>query len=308
MSNQENNLKEIKKTRRRKSQRKAQQIKLAVIMIMVSVLVLSASTFAWYQLNNTAKITNMQFTADTMGNLLIAPEEGGKEGTYGHELDLELNNGSKKLLPATANSSAGKNGIEDFFSPTYAPDGKSVTTLTALTDNTYEKYVYKKVFYIKSGETKDTGNQFALMLDAGSVTNSVWSGTYVKDLDTSDCTAANAIRISFVIESTGENSSVIATKVYEPNYDGIQSGDDTTSATYTGTDTASYGNAAYSTLLLQQSSSGAFTNDTNTTLCTLDEGVPVRITMYVWIEGQDDQCVSEIALDNIGGQIQFVAQ
>lgn len=87
MSNQENISKETKKTRRKKSQRKAQQIKLAVIMIMVSVLVLSASTFAWYRMSKIASVQNMEFKADTLGNLLISDTE---DGEYDNTLDLGL--------------------------------------------------------------------------------------------------------------------------------------------------------------------------------------------------------------------------
>lgn len=315
MSNQENISKETKKTRRKKSQRKSQQIKLAVIMIMVSVLVLSASTFAWYQLNNTAKINDMKFTADTMGNLLIAPEtEQGDEGNYDHQLSLGLEANAEKLLPATADVDAGSGagakqiGYEDFYYPKYAPNGQTVAELIPLGEENFNKYVYKKVFYLKSGETAGTGNTFTLKLDVGNTANR--TGTYVVDSDAennsiSGLTAANALRISFVIESTGNNPSIVATKVYEPNSDSsaISEG---SFADYTGSDVV--GSTAYNDKLIKQLTTGDFAENQVTTLCTLTEGVPVRVTMYVWIEGQDADCKSEIALDTIEGQIQFIAE
>lgn len=316
MSNQENISKETKKTRRKKSQRKAQQIKLAVIMIMVSVLVLSASTFAWYQLNNTAKINEMQFTADTMGNLLIAPEENGGAGSYGHELSLGLNENAKKLLPATADKDAGsgagvkKIGYEDFYYPKYAPDGQTVTELIPLEEENFDKYVYKKVFYLKSGEKAGTGNTFELKLDVGNITEDTKTGTYVVDSDKTNnkiegLTAANALRISFVIESTGDNPVKVATKVYEPNFNSATVNDGKF-ANYTGGDV--FGSTAYDDKLIKQLTTGAFKDGEDTKLCDLEEGVPVRVTMYVWIEGQDADCKSEIALDTIEGQIQFIAE
>ena len=152
MSNQENISKETKKTRRKKSQRKAQQIKLAVIMIMVSVLVLSASTFAWYQLNNTANVTNMQFTAETMGKLQISDvnENGENKKQYSNSLDLTQTTGydsaNRILLPSTTS-----NGTS-FFAPDYTIDGLTVEGIVPIAENEFSKYVYKKEFYLLSGE------------------------------------------------------------------------------------------------------------------------------------------------------------
>lgn len=43
-------------------------------------------------------------------------------------------------------------------------------------------------------------------------------------------------------------------------------------------------------------------------LCTIQENVPVKVTMRVWIEGSDADCVNGIAAKDILGQIQFVSE
>lgn len=310
MSNQENISKETKKTRRKKSQRKAQQIKLAVIMIMVSVLVLSASTFAWYKLNNIAKIKDMQFTADTLGSLLIAEENVDTE--YSDTLDLKMSQADKKyLIPVTVkNSIEVSNGNVTFYSPNYDNTGANVESVSAIAVDDVEGYVYKKVFYLK---TEDTGKNktYTLKLDEGVISDTGNSGTYV--IDTSNVannpTAANAVRICFICEDTDANTSnSLNNKIYEPNNGVANSGND---AGTSGDVESAYG--LYKTI--KQNSTGKFivpsadsTTDDNAVLGTLIEGEPVKVTMYVWIEGNDDDCKSEIALNTIAGQIQFIAE
>lgn len=297
MKHQENDVKETKKTRRKRSARTVQQIKLAVIMIMVSVLVLSASTFAWYQMSKMAKVTNMQFTADTIGNLQISEDNV----TYSNVLNLELNKDDNKkvLLPAT--TADGKS----FFKPTYDDDGLKVISVDTLSDESdeFSQYVYKKDFYIKSGNTIGT-QKYDLKLSASNSESSV--GTYIKDAADAGTgfTALNAVRIGFVFDST-EGVTIPNTgdvTIYEPysegnTNDGTQANKDAVST--------SYGPTKYdATLTLKQKSDGSFPDRT---LCTITEGNPVKVTMYVWFEGNDEDCENEIALDTIAGQIQFEA-
>ena len=309
MSNQENISKETKKTRRKKSHRKAQQIKLAVIMIMVSVLVLSASTFAWYQMNKTANLTNMQFTADTLGNLLISANE-----TDGYTNTLNLNLDSEKvvLLPTTTSDG------ETFYEPDYKGTSDSVSGVKDLTADNYSKYVYKKVFYIKSGEQVNNEKKYYLKLVDGFTDSdgSFNAGTYLKDTDRADdtkYTSLDAVRVSLVF-GTGAvdlpQGTVKTIKVFQPysdsNNDIIDNGDIIAQNELAST---SYGPKMYKDFTLTQHGDGqiAANDDEDTTLCTISEGTPVEVTMYVWFEGTDNDCGNGIALDTIAGQIQFEA-
>lgn len=312
MSNQENISKETKKTRRKKSQRKSQQIKLAVIMIMVSVLVLSASTFAWYQLNNTANVTNMEFTAQTMGKLQISDsnEDGANAGVYENSLNLadasDKLTANKVLLPSTT-----PDGM-NFYYPMYKIDGTEVLDVAKIEDGKLGKYVYKKVFYLLAGEENSTNPKtYDLKLDAGTkVDDSTKSGTYFVAGNDEAINAVKAVRISFVID----DGSIA--KIYEPNFDAHNDAGGTTFATNR-VDTSQYGPKKYSAIQ-QKSGDLSFSTtvdnstdyklDTDTKLGTITEGTPLKVTMYVWFEGMDDDCVSEIALTQIVGQIQFRAE
>ena len=314
MSNQENISKETKKTRRKKSHRKAQQIKLAVIMIMVSVLVLSASTFAWYRMSKIASVQNMEFKADTLGNLLISDTEIGE---YDNTLDLGLGeNNQAVLLPATT-----ADGV-NFLKPKYNRTGDIVEEVNPLgegemldgtemkdknsyEDNGMDHYVYKKDLFIKLDGAED-GKTYDLKLVG--CDESFNTGTYLNDKDEvdEDFDSLNAVRISFVVEDE-------AVVVYEPYCKGNGTGDETQKndegnpiGTYAKKIyTTTCGPDAYASKVVKQTSTGGW--EGNNVLTQMEVGETVQVVMYVWFEGMDDDCVNEIALDAISGQIQFEA-
>lgn len=319
MSNQENISKETKKTRRKRSHRTAQQIKLAVIMIMVSVLVLSASTFAWYRMSKIASIQSMEFKADTLGNLLISDKE---DGEYDNTLDLGLGeNNQAVLLPATT-----ADGV-NFSKPVYNKTGDVVENIedididkemldgTEMKKNTYEDngfdhYVYKKDFYIKLEGAADDEKNYELWLVASDEYFN--TGTYLDDKDDDeahDFDSLNAVRISFVVGDATQ-----AAVVYEPycvgNGEGdvTQKNDDNTPiGTYADKSAITLaGPTVYNTMLVKQASTGELTENKSLTTMQVDD--ITKVTMYVWFEGMDDDCVNEIALDVISGQIQFEAK
>ncbi|MBQ3512439.1 MAG: hypothetical protein IJA32_01395 [Lachnospiraceae bacterium] len=305
-----NNSKETKKTKRKRSLRTMQQMKLAIIMIMVSVLVLSASTFAWYRLSNTAKIQGMEFTADTLGNLQIANSRVSGtsyivDGDYKAELDLGLDEDGNReyLMPTTT-----MDGLT-FVSPEYNGDGTSVEKVSEISDDDLDDYVYEKVFFLLVGEEGSISTKkYDLKLTDGDLINK--TGTYVlnNETDSDTNTAANAVRISF----TFKNAEGDVTKIYEPN---SVTENDRTKADYadtvTGADNVDANYGAYTTIA--QKADGTFfastdgTNYEDDILYEMTEGVPVQVTMYVWIEGTDEDCRNSIALREIAAQIQFEA-
>lgn len=295
MRNQEDALKGTKKQQTKKSKKSAQQIRLAVnmIMIMVSVLVLSGSTFAWYRMSKTATVQNMEFKADTLGNLLISDE---KDKNYTNTLDLGLNDNAAILIPVTADST----GIR-FYKPEY--EGDKVNTVTLLnTGEEFKEYVYEKEFYIKSGLNIDITKEYNLKLCDS--TNTFVNGTYIKDKEDAGIgfSALNAVRIAFKFEDVDGADGYTTTGkvvVYEPYSTGNQN--EGTHAEYMVSNTT-YGPNAYNSLTLKQGSDGKIPA---CDLCNICEGIPVKVTMYVWFEGMDEDCENEIALDTIMGQIQF---
>lgn len=141
--------------------------------------------------------------------------------------------------------------------------------------------------------------------------------------------AVNAMRISMVIENaqTDENAvnvdattNKVKTVIFEPNADGDNNRDTDAEGNYTNyleyAGGGSYGDFSGSNfLLLKQKQNKSFNFDgldsdkdtQSDAFCTIKEGVDVKVTMRIWIEGMDDDCTNEIAADKILGQIQFIS-
>ena len=106
---------EIGEKRQKNIVQKAKKIRSMVMMSLLCILMLSAATYAWFSLSNTAKVSNLTMTVGDVTGLQIAPDENGHAGTFGSSIDFSTITG--KLLPAT--SQDGKN----FFKPYYNEDG-----------------------------------------------------------------------------------------------------------------------------------------------------------------------------------------
>ncbi len=291
----------------------SKQMKMSVIMVIVSLFILSVSTYAWFLITNTPKVENISLTADTLGDLKIADtKKNGMPGTYGDKIDLADSSGVKTYLsPVTT-----KNGIT-FFSPVYLEG--AVASLNKETDENrlHSKYVYEKTFYLRAGGEKDEIDQeqaknYDIFL-VGTSANSN-NGSYMKQKGKStsgnEITAANSLRISLTFE--GGITGKAVTVIYEPNADRDNKGVEGTNMafyTYNGKDADKYG--AYATI--QQNYDRSFVSNSNNpsrsiALDTIREGEDVKVTMRIWLEGMDKDCVNEIAADEIIGQIQFISE
>ena len=199
-----------------------------------------------------------------------------------------------------------KDGIS-FYSPLYT--GNAVTGVKQVTDvqKLSSRYVYEKTFYLKAGPNPNLGGSVVAtegklynVYLAGRAGTSQTEGTYVSAAQTGNgavgATAANSMRISFQLD---DGTMVIL----EPNAD----------ATNTDTKRAEDGvkNQYGTYTTLKQSKDGHFIGDTNTydspSLFTIKEGVDVKVTMRVWIEGTDVDCTHSIVLDEILARFEFMS-
>lgn len=284
---------------------------MTILMIGISVLTISISAFAWFLITNTPKVENIELTADTIGTLMIADDVGNKPGEYSDTLDLQGKvKNSTYLSPVTT-----KDGLT-FFAPIYTEN--KVTDLKKETNKTIldTKYVYEKTFYLRAGEDasqvdEDKAKIYDIYLVGSSADSN--NGCYVRqkgtDGDGNEITAANSIRVSLTFE--GGNSGDKVTVIYEPNSDkdnkGIE-GKNMAYFAYGGADKAWKEYGAYKTI--QQDYDKSFTANSNvssrsTVLDTITEGKDIKVTMRIWLEGMDKDCVNQVAADEIIGQIQF---
>ena len=122
-----------KKVGKTNNRRISKQMSMSIVMVIVSVVILSVSTYAWFLITNTPKVENISLMADTLGDLKIADiKQDGTHDTYGDKLDLQGKTDVKSYLsPVTT-----KDGI-NFFSPIYF-EGKVEELKEETEENTEE--------------------------------------------------------------------------------------------------------------------------------------------------------------------------
>lgn len=286
--------------------KKAKKMRSMIMMMLLCVLMLSAATYAWFTLSNTAKISNLTMTVGEATGLQIAKDTGTGSahtpGTYSSVLNFEdgVDPNYKitgLLLPATTTDG------QTFLMPVYDEDGKVSGSkaadkhlTNATSQATDEGYYYETTFYLKAlGENsihiklKDG----ATLPNTGIAENSnTATGTYVlaKNGSTKNkgYLGSQAIRISL---TAGTN-----TLVYEPNSD-VHGSSGMSAALANG---VSFSPVASTSV---QISTGAFSSQSK--YLTLAGNTDTLVTMRIWIEGTDDDCVNEISLNDIIAQLMF---
>ncbi len=316
-----------KKTSEEKRQRR-KQLTMTISMIIVSVLVISVASYAWYKLTNTPKIVSAEFTADTIGNLQISNVKvvDGADTPKGYTDAIGLFDGvdpaekaKMYLSPVTT-----EDGLT-FFKPVYL-EGK-VDHLEPLDESIeaqykelHTKYIYEKKFFLRAGSDnvdQDKAKYYDIHfigMSQDEINKTVEfeesTGTFIIKKDEGDETAAYSIRISFEFENAEPNAETNNVVIYEPNSEKHITTNGDSSVIYTNKDGENYGK--YKTL--KQLSTKSFLNDDyngteaqSGSICTIKEGEDVECTLRMWIEGMDEDCVNQIAADTMKGQIQFIS-
>lgn len=270
-------------------------IRNAFVMFCVMVAMLSTATYAWFTLTDSPTVTSLQMTAATKGGLKISKTVGGPWESAIDLSDKTTVDGKPfKLIPVSP-SGAG------FSEPVYT--GSNVTALNSkvlTTDDELKGVVAKYEYYLKADDgTVGVGiiagdpGQTGTMGVTGGVAN--LAGSLVRqrtgqDGDTATMNAERAIRIGFVVDGT---SDMI---IYEPN-NGTGNTGTKAGNSVTGPTSKVISNAS------GQITTGGSGNTSVKLFEVSDAGK--KVTMYIWIEGTDDDCVDQIQTDGIEAQIQF---
>lgn len=297
--------------------KKAKKIRSMVMMTLLCVLMLSAATYAWFTLSNTAKVSNLTMTVGNVTGLQIA-EDNGSEPTQESDWKSQIEGGEikGKLLPATT-----KDGII-MESPVYndstgavkdtaeeSNTGENIKKLTKdKNDDNYEGYWIERTFYLRArggdGTTKikladgeNIGADGKWSTDTAVSNN--YNGTYVlsKNVAENDILPGAAVRISFQIDGEDPASAT----VFEPNsnFGAVAPNraeneredakkkiiDSTVTETMSGTCTFPSG---------------------KDNILVLENNKATKIIMRIWIEGEDPQCGNEISAKDIVTQLKFV--
>ncbi len=315
-----------------KKKKKWKEVRSALVMILVMAAMMSTATYAWFTMTSNPTVTGMQMVASSGTGLSVCNEV---DGTYVNAVEIKMETDNvnmadasdtdrlRKLVPVSLGADASTNPT-GFFDPKYDNNG-IVTQLeaNALTDLTGKVAVY--TYYIRS----ESGNMNVGLIfgDAGqgpdsgvnAANQATAEGTFVRTRrnagDSSVAGAEGAIRIGLVVTEANsqggyDEPDLADMIIIEPNSDFAISGVGITSANVelnAGYTAANYTNTIIPSDIVAAENGTISTGGSASTtdaLFTVSE-TPKEVTMYVWLEGTDSQCVDQIKTDELEAQIQF---
>ncbi|NCC66575.1 MAG: hypothetical protein EOM14_00065 [Clostridia bacterium] len=309
------------------------KLTLAFWIVLASFVTLTTAAYAWMSIASTVKVTDLALNVVTDNALELAPDADGVAGEYTTVMQMTaLADPDAVLKPVTYSAQRdaflepdyGWDGRADFSDPlviTETQDGTPI--LSSGTSEERMGCLLAYDFWIRTGasnctvrlsEPREVSDGVA---GNGSfvVGKPVWNASSVKHTD-GGSGAQNAIRIAFRTydEEDGSEGKFV---IFEPNAD--SSGDYKPTPSIDGTETLVEGDD----LILQSVSGwseqtpvlrdnvtytvGDFISD-NTSLFTLKAGHARRVTLYIWLEGQDTDCVNAISAAEVMANIQLYAE
>jgi hypothetical protein len=262
--------------------------------------------------------------------LMLATSFDAPEEEWTEKIDfLDLVDASTPLKPVTWSSV--RNG---FCSVTYGFDGRMTEDWIILNDEANANgsdssgYYVKGTFYARSEQTVAVSLADAVEVNDGEngsgtyvIGTPLWNDQTILHEDGgngAECAIRIGFRITYLTE-TGETDTAAGEDfyIYEPNCDRHISGavGYIPTKSIDGQDTL----VEEDHLILQTASSWSETYpvqrevtikslgqfESNTTLFSLEKGRTARIDLYIWLEGQDVDCVSLIDEAQIFASIQF---
>lgn len=235
----------------------------------------------------------------------------------------------RKLVPVSL-STVDNTNPKAFQGPTYV--NGLVTSLDGvdIADLTGQVAVY--TYYIKSengnvGVGLRVGNPDPSQESGVDAANQATApGTFVRPIqnatDNATIAASGAIRIGLIVTEDANSDGTLDSPnsidlsnmiIYEPN-DNFEIAADATGITSANVE-LNGNNATYTNTIIDSDVSstkegtitdgGTVGGTDSDALFTVSE-TPKKVTMYVWLEGTDSQCVDQIKTDQLEAQIQFV--
>ena len=273
----------------------------AIVMLLVSAVVLSTASYAWFTTSQDVTASGMKVTAEAPTSILIR----GITNTEGNWSSFSSGLTFADMGYTNVAASSSKNGVE-FFEPAKCSDATgAIEPGSAI--NTSDNYV---------------DYQIELKNDAAADTTANGGADYVQlrveEILASESALMNAVRVAIIVGTPDDEASTAAvvaagtkdqqTGMYDNVFvytltsyqgqeqwvkvgtdaDGDKNYEYTTNATGPLADTATIAGVAAA-----YSKSG--TSEDATPIVALDGQEYVRITVRVWFEGQDKVCISENA-------------
>lgn len=280
---------------KRELKTKKQKTSVILLTCLICVALFGTVAFAWISLTNAPSVHNLSLRAGTSGSLMISNE---RDEGYSDSITLELDENCC-LRPITTVD--GRN----FYKPVYGANGVvshiadapvSEAELSEMINAEEEKggWLIKKTFYLKSTVTDLETIDIRLMAP---IPNRE-SGTEINN--TSDETnGAEAIRISFTYNGV--------TGIVEPNADTATPEQDANQAYMPGYKEMKV-NKQGANYYFSNDNGKTFTAGESDILFRIPTNEPAEITMYIWLEGADKDCVNAIMGSEIDVQLRFISK
>lgn len=287
-----------------KDVKKMHKIRNAVMMVLLSVLMLSTGTFAWFTMSSNAKVNGIQMTVANKGGALQIKK--ASTDAYGSVIDYS---GAieGQFMPATLPKTPDYDGSGNLkiYKPKYVSDGSfldlsTVDDVEALTsaeisDGTtpadgQEKFCYQTIFYVRT-DKKGSEELPLSLLTQGFTDEGYTSGG-------NEFLASRVLRVAFTLLADPANGiTTPVTKVFAPDTDNIinQNGPAGVLATVTGSVLTAENYGYYDVNKYNPAAE----------LFNIPVNKDVKIQMTVWFEGQDKDCVNQIMDTNITGGFTF---
>ncbi len=302
-------------------------------MILILLILTTVSTYAWFALTRTARVSNLSVFINADPDMLISLDPNSDDDWTQHISYEDMFEAEYKLLPATWSDKD-----QRFYGAVYSFDGRRINSWEPLTDERHANSESRDNYYVKATIYAKAGTDIDVLLadaGAGDVDITTASGTYLLPgakwneseirHDNVGNGAESAIRIGLRITRLNEDLSESTTEpsvfyIYEPNYDRHMQPELSGYVATPSIDGAEH--LISEERILKQSSSmwgdttpvqkdqlayvfGSF--DEELKLFHMKREEVVKIEMYIWLEGQDVDCTNAIADARLFGNIQFQA-
>ena len=278
----------IREKIRQLNEKQKKRFKTALIMSLVCIVLLSGATYAWFTIANKATVNRLALQVVSDGRLYIADS---RENNTKKESTLDLTDSLNKVLyPCTTEDG------KTMYKPVYS-DNNHVTGSNPIEADEKSFYYYETDLWLMVEET--------LAENA----NSNYYDITLGKADAADGTTIDAISKShpeYCLRISFECGDTVA--VYEPHSDehltGVQ-GVDYAFNTLPG--------LSSSVPVHKQLSTGRFGGETGTVyyegdssaLFTIKGNEPTKVTVKIWFEGTDNDCMNEIQAEKIEGMLKF---
>lgn len=291
----------------------------AIAMVLVSAVVLSSASYAWFTMSRTVTATGISLTAVAPTNLLINNKD--EENTYGEStLIADAQKYIGKLIPASSTIGSTMYAPENsvLFANKGAPDAttKFVVTTKALT-NTDSAKEDETGFYVDYTLFLKTTGGKDVKVTVDELTTEIKNTATTAD----DKSIINAVRFAILDDQKAvftKTAGNVAGRDAENNtyaFSGATSTPEVVSGKVTGTQPL-FGDPVVGPINGVSTQNGsewkgeALTTNNDTTnaqFIVKADGTPTQITVRVWIEGQAAACVDKAALSQFDIVLGFKA-